>query len=696
MWMDSTEEEKETAPPQSASAKSETSIETGTPLSREEKEKETAPNPIHPKALQGLLEIQARQSSFYASPPAANVEMEAWLLQAWRDEEYNQHFHRLLLGSLKTDAHGRASLAIVIEPMEGMEEPIGGHIFLSTTTPGWQDPREAGFFPFLKIHGKGYDKTQADIILSQGASLRVIVEGTHAGWSATGEDGWAFLRDADTEEILARHPIRQHAALENRAYGAVFALLRKGNYQIVGQGEHGTGVASLLDFDPKDGNRTITLHAQPHLMIAGRFHHPEGFREMGTRVIAVRSEDAETEVPEPWIVGTPRSPSHHAEARIQKDGSFHISGLAAGSYRLAYARAAFEHHVLNDSEDIAHFLRRRTTVWLNMPPVEAGADGLELDLPYAFLEVEVVNEKGDSWDPAARGGPVAWASHAPRFPDGPYQYSHPLDAKANIKRIPILAGVPHWLGVRAWKYERVLEEIAPLNSGEVKAFRIQMKPEQFGRLAWTKPEYDYSVKAYRLKPDGSPGAKEREYANATNYTLPAGKYLVQIQGENYYSFGHGRVGPDRTHWGRQEIMVEISPGETTWLDFQLPIAGSLKLQISALGQPDYKAYPVDAFPPISDLAFDRRYLHGNRADLVIRNKQDGQLFALTHQAYIGGSSPETLLTFEPGEDYVPLAVFAAGAYELEVRIPGFPRQLLDLEITGRQQTFVEITLQGKE
>ncbi|MGB0953523.1 MAG: hypothetical protein ACPG31_09865 [Planctomycetota bacterium] len=650
--------------------------------------------PTPENAWQGTLTLRARQAEFYAAPPSASVTLDAWLQQAWRDEDKVLHHNRYHLGTLTTDAEGKASMAYLVLPRDGEEQPDGGRIVLTTQTEGWQIPIEYSLYPGMNLYGKKRDDTDADVIIAPGASILVEVVGAKDRRTRRITNAWVQVWDLDREQMVFQSHITQARSLGSGKEGIVFPLTRKGRYRFLAQGPSGNGQIESVDLDPADGNQRLTLQTSPHLGLSGRFPHAEEYTVSGARILAVQVQDSQTEFPAYWARTEFTSPATTAEAVVDEHGAFSLHGLAPGKYRLGYCLYVFDFNMSFETDSLLQGKDRWPRVWLNTAPVEAGTEGLELELPYAFLDVRVTDHEGKTWDKNDRKRPYPTVSRSPEFPDGWPETIHALKTADAINRFAILPGKQHRLQIDRYGFESVAMDIPPMQTGEVRTLEIELERVEYGTLTWDALEDEMEVIIRTA--DGSRRVEDwsSQYSRGPSALLRPGTYQVIVKGRTRTGY-HGGIGLARTELGSHVQMVEIVAGQTEHLEYELPPVGSLKIVITADGQPDYQTYPLGIHGAVDREAFQGQPYHRNRANLVMRSKSDLTPVALSYQEYAGGSAYDEVYEIQPGITKVPRQVFAPGAYELEVRIPGFPRQVLDVEIFGKQQTLVEIQLQGK-
>lgn len=625
------------------------------------------------------LELKLRTAEYFRSPPAADLALE---LRYGTSEPGGGHAtveSSVLLTTLQSDHDGNVTCEMTL-PADEEGKPSSAILFVVPTTQGTQDVvHQIGLGKYTRL------PLQRDLVMPPGAKVRVRAVGLknpglkrRLGFPLTvrriGSDlpPLTTYFQVETEDGEARSI-------------ATFPLQEEGRYQLVAHCEEGAGAVKSVQLDPASPPDEITILIGEYGHLSGQVVARHARPEQDLRVRAIADDVADTSAPpDPYRGVDWEFPPRWAEATVDADdGSFHITGLAPGSYRLAY---------------LGSYVNSDLAGWFATDPVSTGTQDLDLDLNETLLVLDLQQDFDEGGIIHKTSTPEVLLEKLPTAADAYAYQVRSRQSEGLPHGYPLVPGNRYRLLVWSPGHPVVEKEFEAPASGGIWRMEIPLPSEPPGTLAWTGPSEEIRYRI--LSPEYGAEIKEwwRNWGkpDPMEFTLPPGRYLVRAEGTNETDLHHGEVGASRTPFCPQELWAEVRSGETTTLEFDPPRGGWLEIELDAIGQPDPPAHATLDFPALHAWDIQGVYFHQGQANFVMHDLERGGARALTFQHYGGGSFfyEDTLL--DPGLTMRPLEVFPPGKYELEVRVPGFPMQKREVLIEAERFTEVKIVLQGVE
>lgn len=619
------------------------------------------------------IQIQTRTSAYFHAPIAKNVHVEVRYLASWAQREELGAF----LGEGVTDTQGQATINLRF--------------------PG--SPKQFPSSGFLRIHSSWEDVSGKPVIidLSKNKHLEEVLIGIPAHrWLTVVLEG---LNLSPEEEKRSRSflslsclgntkPIYHFRFGDVRGSGARFTKVEQGDgefhweaqigipyfgeYRLLASTPHGKVEIPSVHLDPDNLPSPLVMHLAPSQNLQGEFHgnaiFPEGFRASHWQVMAVpiRQPAALDDLPEAaasWL-GQRVTP-------IEEDGSFHFYGLEPGIYRFGFrgspAYSSSSHPFLLEELEASTGTRNLSVVFpeswlsLDLQKTHEGVGRMEVR-----LEVDARYPDGRRPDQVpSRSGPQG-TRRWPLHPGGHYRLA------VWGKGIPLFE--------HAWTQ--------PLGSKD-QAFSIPTASQSMGRLGISHHAYQISHRVLSPQFGVELGNWQALKRDTKAIALPPGEYRVISEGHSSYDCG-GNIGESRTLYGRLEEVVRVKSGETTFAPGKPPLAGSLCIQVSAIGAPDDALMAPFLYPLPEGTRVTPFHFRGGSVGMILHPKFDDQPIALSFTPRRNYGIPTGFLT--PGDTETAHEVFLPGDYVLEVRLRGYPRQWIDLKIEERQRTTVSVEL----
>lgn len=622
-----------------------------------------------------LVEVHARQAYYYRAPASADLEMEITYAEGPYQQFEDPNPSDLRVGVLKTDSEGIGSVSLTL-PADEDGRWKKGTLFFKTLSPGWQNPlpNQANVFR-LGIHPNIESPRTVEMVVHPGARIPVRAIGdlsNDAGFDARLR---LTLEDLESGETSGAY-FFLHPDGEDKTHLAFISVKRAGRYRILVQGSDGVGTQRSIYLDPTSPPEEIAILVQPFGIIEGSIQVPEGFRARDITINAVHSADAE--VPGPGDVASDPDafPPRTARAKVNADGRFRITGLAPGSYRLAWGGST----VNVDWEQ----------QWLDLDSVPTGTKDLNLILPISLMVIRLISQDGLLLPTYGKASPTLEV-HKEAQHRGGNSYAVTPVRHGETEAYPLIPGhryrVLVW-GPRIGVHERL---VTSLPSESPWPLDLQVSSTETGMLTWTGPaaKIDYEVRSLEMGQVIYSWNNKWVRSNPMEVELPVGSYLFRAFGRNFTG-NHGEVGKFRSPFGVEEHRIEILPGQTTSLTLNPPKNGSLEIQLDAEGQPDERQYDYPHTDLPSDVVLEHMHPWG-AITCVLRSKSDGTAVGLRFQDYETGMTVRSY-TLRLGKSEIPLQTFPPGDYILETRVPGFPMQTQEIVIEAEKRTKVEVVV----
>ena len=169
------------------------------------------------------------------------------------------------------------------------------------------------------------------------------------------------------------------------------------------------------------------------------------------------------------------------------------------------------------------------------------------------------------------------------------------------------------------------------------------------------------------------------------HPFPPGEYRVVSIGQSFYDCG-GNIREPRTVYAESEETIQVLAGKTSFAEGKPPQAGWIRIQVTAEGDPDPNLMDLSRMPLPEGVALHPYHFGGKNACMILHAKESDAITALTFSPRRNFSLPLGLLL--PGDNELAHEVFPPGDYTLEVRVPGYPKQWIDLSIQARRATIV--------
>ncbi|MGB0953522.1 MAG: hypothetical protein ACPG31_09860 [Planctomycetota bacterium] len=358
-------------------------------------------------------------------------------------------------------------------------------------------------------------------------------------------------------------------------------------------------------------------------------------------------------------------------ASIQEDGSFHFKGLEPGLYRFGF----------RSSPSYAS-----SNIPFLVQGVEAstGATDLRLGFPASWLSLDVEERREGlsgfevrlELDAQAASGREPNRITGQKGPNGKLRW--PLYPGGHYRLAVWGNGIP--LFEKAW-----IQPVAPKDQ----VFSIPTSDEKMGRLGFYHHEYSISHEALSPKLGVRLATWHSLKRDTKTIALPPGEYLVISEGHSHYSCG-GNIGKNRTPYGKLEEMVRVQPGETTLATGKPPFAGSLRIKLKALNEPNDALMAPFSYPVPEGITLTPFHFSGLKVGMILHPKNEASPIALSFTPKRNYGIP--MGTLAPGDEETAHEVFLPGEYALEVRVLGYPRQWVDLKIEERRRTRITVEL----
>ncbi|MHC4381142.1 MAG: peptidase associated/transthyretin-like domain-containing protein, partial [Planctomycetota bacterium] len=583
-----------------------------------------------------------------------------------------------VIARIRTDELGRTSCLLHL-PRNEDGKPKRGILYIRPTSPGFQDKvARIGINEHTRV------PLERDLVFPPGATVSVRAIGL-AGPDGTWREGFPLTvqrLSGDGPPISGR--FLPEGEDKGRRSIATFPLLEKGRYRLFAQCSAGVGVVQSIQLDPAHPPDELTILIEEFGTISGKvmYRHAIPQEELKVRAVAgdlsIRDRRPEHVADQGWAF-----PPRMAEVRVSPDGSFRITGLAPGSYHLAYTSAY-------GNEDLGR--------WFDHPSVPTGTRDLELELEETLLVVDLLRDLDQDGNARKTAIPEVKLE---KLPNSKGEITYEIRSTKPDGRphgYPLLPGNRYRL--LAWSpFHPVVErEFDAPASGGTWHMEVPFPTVPPGTLTWSGPTTAIGYEV--LSPEF--GARLERWrarwrrAPEQAFQLPPGRFLIRAFGDSDREDQHGNLGTSRTPFGVEEQWVQIRSGETTHVDFSPPKVGWLEIALDGVGQPDPDLLKDGVFPSLEEVVFESPYTWQDQASFVMRDLNRGDAKALTFTTWGNASAQNEVNTLPPGKTARAIEVFLPGKYELEVRVPGFPLQRKEVVIEEESFTTVKVLLQGKE
>lgn len=628
------------------------------------------------------LRIQGRTEEYYLAPPAADLELDVFYGVWSRDKffSYEKLEHAKSVGKVVLDQQGRANLKINLPADEKEEGLLRAVLYLVPSSKGWQNTQATVY-----IGAKTKSPLERKLVFQPGVTIRVRAIGNIQD---RGERSsfWS-LRAERTDGVGTPLTGRFQTTSEDGSgpITATFALTEKGTYRLSAAFPSGVGVIPEVKLDPEAPPEELTILIEGFGTISGKMTAPYGKPHNSVYVVAIAEDFAsgdilnvfESESIKPLVDAFPPLTR---SCTVQKDGSFRITGLAPGTYRLGYRT-----FTMNGN----HY------GWFSTPSITSGSEGVAVELPTTFLQLKFRNAEGALLEQA----PEELKILLKKLPQREGGWALEIDSEESeggLIGFPLFQGSTYHLSIWSSNLELTEKSLDGVFPPGIWEMEIPLNEVTSGRLEWTGPKKDvyYEVQSESLNQSVYAWGdwwsyREKELA----VDLPPGRYLLMAEGRTSTG-SHGEVGNYRTPFGKQQQWVEIVADETTSAHVDLPLSGWLSIDLQAIGQPNPKRLDAKEFPPLKGVSLKADIFSQGQASFVLRDLTTNQRSALSFQKWVGGSVYSDSHILAPGKKERVLEVFTPGNYELEVRVPGFPIQHLPITIEAKKWTTAKVILEG--
>lgn len=624
-------------------------------------------------ANDGMVDLYLQVSTMDdgEASPASNMELEAFFESDGMLSHSPFTKHASSLGTFQTDDKGTAHFRVQLPTSRGSKLPENGALFVCATQVGWQKPSKAWFHCKPQM-----DSTiRQPLVLNRGATMQVRPLGFDPKQSVDEFIGPILSVQAlDFEQKEQFIPFFPSEPLGQGMPMASFSVSKKGRYRLFARCPEGVGLVSSVFIDPAAPPTEVTLLFEDFGSLAGKVKLPPNFlnsRPLVIRAVAENKASAESLL---WDAGFTSEdyPATTATGLVQEDGSFRVAGLAPGSYRLGFP----------------HFGPPPVgSGWFSEASFQTGNSNVELEMPATFLELAFVRGK-ESKSKLAPGrvalaefysssSAYAGKAFAPKQVMGPngemgYYLLPGTDYRflAYGKDLPVFeVQLPSTFPSSPWTLE------------------IPNPEPAFGFLEWTgpsenvmyeilTPKFGLVLETWDSRPGYIPGEMKRQ--------LPPGRYQIRGFGIN------GGEYAGASHW------VDIVAGETTPIGFELPPAGWLNVTLSS-GEEGEKGAPIPVSDPGTASNAPRiTYRSAGHPRLIMRPRDGSTPIGLTFFSELPGMGMWHTGMIEVGENQRADECFAPGVYDLDVSVPGFQAQRLEVKIQKESLTSIVIALQDSE
>lgn len=633
----------------------------------------------HGPTLEVPVRLTLRTTEYFRSPPAADLGLELRYEERRGNRNYAGIEEAEVVARIRSDAQGIATCLLHLPATED-GKPVAGILYLRPTSQGFQDVVER-----IGIGNSTRVPMERELMFPLGATVSVRA----VGLADRGRD-W---RRKFTLSVwkLGKEDQPLTAYFNTVGYGedahttATFPLQEKGRYRLFAQCPEGVGVVQSIHLDPESPPEEITILIGEYGSISGKVMQRHAVLEEGLKVRAVAGDPSLRDHP-PDSIPVPawNFPPRLVDSPVNlSDGSFHLTGLAPGSYHLAYISAY-------SNDDLGR--------WFAHPPVPTGSHDLELELEETLLVLDLQRDLDNDGNSRKTATPKVKLE---KLANREHAYTYEIRSskgEGQPRGYPLLPGNRYRLLVWSPFHPIVEKEFDAPGQGGIWHMPVALPTLAPGTLTWSGPteEITYEV----LSP--AFGARLEQWRTGwrdipeQKFELPPGRYLVRAKGASDRESQHGNLGTTRTPFGVEEKWVDVRSGETAHLEFDPPKMGWLEIDLDAVGQPDPDLRSVDTFPALVDVQFESLHFPQDQASFVMRDLTRGGARALTFLNWGMSTFQQEVTYLAPGSVERPVEVFPPGKHELEVRVPGFPLQRHQVLIKEGAWTKVKVILQGME
>jgi len=620
-------------------------------------------------ATEGMIDLYLQVNSEDGAEvtPAANLELEVF----FESDRMLMHLpfssHASSLGTFQTEADGSAHFRLKLPISPQSKLPLEGALFVCAAMGGWQMPGRAWFQCSPEM-----DRTITQpLTLKRGATIQV----RPIGYSAQGaEHGFLgpllSIQALDFEAPEEMIPFFPAGPGGNGVPLANLSITRKGHYRLFARSPEGVGLVPSVLLDPAAPPQEITILFEKFGSIAGKVKLPPNYSTSFPVVLraVVETEANATSLAFGSGFASQDYPSTTATGLVQEDGSFRVSGLAPGAYRLGIpdfgpAGCGFG--------------------WFSEASFRTGNSSVELDLPATFLELAYV--RGEESSSKLKPGRVALTQF---YPASSAYSSTMLNPKLVVgpngkMGYYLLPGAAPKLLVYAKDLPVFEIQLPATFSAPILELEIPNPKPESGFLAWEgpsgnmkyeilSPEFGLVLDTWDASPGFRPGPMRRE--------LPPGKYRIRGFGIN------------RAEHATAEQWAQVVANETTHVEFDFPPGGWLEVTLTMDKVRNQRSL-IPQLKYVAGVESPRlAYSNSGPPRLIMRSRNATSPIGLTFYSELEGMGMWHTVAIKAGETKLAGECFAPGVYDLDVRIPGYKTQSVEVKIEAGRQTQVTIPL----
>jgi len=613
------------------------------------------------------LYLQVSSTDGEESSPAAHLDLEVF----FESEGMLRHLpltdHASSLGTFQTKADGSAHFRLKLPISPRNKLPVEGALFVCAANPGWQSPTKAWFQCTPQMNRS----ISQSLELIRGATITV----RPLGYSPENANPRFFEPRLTIQALDFEAPEQVIPFFPAEAKGkgiplASLSISRKGHYRLFARSPEGVGLVPSVLLDPAAPPEEITILFEDFGSIAGKVNFPPNLSDQWPlllRAVAEKNADANSLLFDTGFTSE-NFPATIATGLVYEDGSFRVAGLAPGAYRLGFPS-------IGPSGN--------GSGWFSEASFQTGNNSVVLEHPASFHELSFVRGAESKSELAVgRVAPSEFYPDSSAYPGVMFKpkWVEGPNGKMGYYLMPRTTYRLLVYGKDLPVFETELSSSFPSSTQKLE---IPNPEPESGFLDWTgpstqvmyeilSPKFGLVLDTWNSRPGYRPGPMRRE--------LPPGRYRIR------------GFGIDGAKHATAEQWVEVIAGQTTKVEFDFPSAGWLKVSLTESGENDAQT-PIPAINANNGLELPRlAHRNGGPPRLIMRPRNETSPIGLTFYSELEGMGMWHTTSIEAGETLLADECFAPGVYDLDVTVPGYEPQRLEVTIEENRQTSITIPL----